>query len=195
MKESSTRNTASASHVHRVERARSGDVDAFASLYHDYRANVFRYTLARMRNPAQAEDITSETFIRAFQAIHNFTPTHVDIGAWFITIARNLTVDYAKSACARREWLVDDVVGWDRAVVPSAEDQVLQTARYDPLRQALLALPSDLREALVLQYWAGWPKQRIARRMKRPTAGAVKSMRNRAIQQLRTSLDAGTFTP
>ena len=179
--------------MRRIERARSGDVEAFASLYNDYRANVFRYTLARMRNPAQAEDITSETFMRAFQSIRNFTPTHVDIGAWFITIARNLTVDYAKSSRARREWLVDDVAGWDRAVAPSAEDQVLQTARYEPLREALLALPSDLREALLLQYWAGWPKQRIALRMRRPSAGAVKSIRNRAIKQLRTNLDSETF--
>lgn len=176
----------------RIEHACSGDLEAFAGLYNDYQAGVFRYVYSRVNDRHLAEDITSETFIRAFKAIGRFTPGGADVGAWFVAIARNLTMDHFKSSRVRREVLVDDCTGhtaYAVAVAPSAETEVLDDLDHQPLREALAGLPDHLRSTLILQYWGGLPIKRIGDRLGHRTPGAVKSLRHRALLQLRATLE------
>ncbi|MFF3322450.1 RNA polymerase sigma factor [Streptomyces sp. NPDC002889] len=173
-----------------IERARTGDGQAFASLYRDYYHEVFRFVLVRVSDRHLAEDIASETFLRAYGAMHRYAPNGADVGAWFITIARNLVIDHFRSSRVRREVLVGDSRTQDTVTAPSAEDQALEVFRHEPLRSALDALPAHHRKAILLQYWAGWPNHRIAQEMNGRTTGAVKAMRRRAFVHLRTSLRA-----
>lgn len=171
-----------------IERARAGDRQAFAGLYTRYYHEVFRFVLVRVTDRHLAEDITSETFLRAFAAMERYAPTGADVGAWFITIARNLIIDHFRSSRVRREVLIGDARTQETVTAPSAEDQALEMIRHEPLRSALAALPAHHRKTILLQYWAGWPNERIAREMDGRTTGAVKALRRRAFLHLRTSL-------
>ena len=64
---------------------------------------VFRYVLFRVGDRELAEDVTSETFLRALRRIASVSYQGRDVGAWFVTIARNLVLDHVKSSRFRLE--------------------------------------------------------------------------------------------
>ncbi len=86
-----------------VERAQAGEADAFGRLYDQYSDTVYRYIYYRVGGKATAEDLTSETFLRALRRISTFTWQGRDFGAWLVTIARNLVADHFKSSRFRLE--------------------------------------------------------------------------------------------
>ncbi len=76
-----------------VELAQNGDSEAFGQLYERYVDTVYRYVYVRVGNVHLAQDLTSETFLRALRRLDSFSWQGRDIVAWFITIARNLITD------------------------------------------------------------------------------------------------------
>ena len=86
-----------------VHAAQDGDRSAFAQLYDRYVDVVFRYVLFRVGDRELAEDVTSETFLRALRRIESVSYQGRDVGAWFVTIARNLVLDHVKSSRFRLE--------------------------------------------------------------------------------------------
>src|SRR5262249_56811428 len=78
---------------HLVRLAQAGDGEAFGQLYDRYVDMVFRFVYLRVNDRALAEDFTSETFLRALRRIGTISYQGRDIGAWFITIARNIVLD------------------------------------------------------------------------------------------------------
>ena len=83
--------------------AQDGDGEAFGQLYDRYVDMVFRFIYYRVNDRGLAEDFTSETFLRALRRISSITYQGRDIGAWFMTIARNIVLDHVKSARHRLE--------------------------------------------------------------------------------------------
>nr|MDT0665336.1 sigma factor [Micromonospora sp. DSM 115978] len=115
-----------------VRRSQDGENEAFGLLYDRYADVVFRYVVYRVGNVSVAEDIVSETFLRALRRIGTFTWQGTDIGAWFVTIARNLIVDYSRSSRVRLEFPSDDVLAAadePGGASPSPEDAVLTGLR------------------------------------------------------------------
>ena len=107
--------------------AQDGDGEAFGQLYDRYVDTVYRFIYYRVNDRALAEDFTSETFLRALRRISTISYQGRDIGAWFVTIARNIVLDHMKSARHRLEITTADTIeGNDRA--PSPEAAVLDIA-------------------------------------------------------------------
>src|SRR6478609_5654109 len=93
-----------------VLRAKTGDADAFGTLYDRYLDLVYRYIYFRVGSHPLAEDLTSETFLRALRRIADFTWQGRDFGAWLVTIARNLITDHFKSGRYRLEVSTAEVI-------------------------------------------------------------------------------------
>ena len=81
-----------------VARAQQGDGEAFGRIYDLYAPPVHRYLLHRLGDRTLAEDLTSETFVRALRRIDSLTFQGRDVGAWLVTIARNLVLYHVKSS-------------------------------------------------------------------------------------------------
>ena len=97
-----------------VTLAQQGDAEAFGLVYDRYVDQIYRYLYYRVGSHALAEDLTSETFLRALRRIDSFTYTGKDIGAWFTTIARNLVTDHVKSSRFKLEVSTADMLDADR---------------------------------------------------------------------------------
>jgi RNA polymerase sigma-70 factor (ECF subfamily) len=70
------------------------DLSNFTSIYDAYVTDVYRYVYSRLQNKTEAEDITSETFLKALEKIATYTPQEgKTIKCWLFTIARNLMYD------------------------------------------------------------------------------------------------------
>ncbi|MEK7863980.1 MAG: sigma-70 family RNA polymerase sigma factor, partial [Chloroflexota bacterium] len=109
-----------------IERARGGDRSAFGELYDAHCDAVYRYILYRVREPSDAEDLTSEVFTRAFANIHRYRWQGKSFLAWLYTIARNAVTDRRRRQ--RPTVDLDDAYGL-AADGPTAHDRAVTEYR------------------------------------------------------------------
>jgi RNA polymerase sigma-70 factor (ECF subfamily) len=165
-----------------VALAQNGDGEAFGQLYDRYVDSVFRFIYYRVNDRALAEDFTSETFLRALRRISTITYQGRDIGAWFVTIARNIVLDHMKSARHRLEiTTADNPEGDDHA--PSPENAVLSTLTNERLMAAVAKLGDEQRECVLLRFIQGFSVSETAAVMGK-NDGAIKALQHRAIRKL-----------
>lgn len=165
-----------------VDKAQSGDVEAFGLLYDRYVDQVFRYVLFRVGDRTLAEDVTSETFLRALRRITTVSYQGRDVGAWFVTIARNLVLDHVKSSRYRLEVTTAELDD-NRQVTAGPEQAVLDEATSNELLRCVSELNDDQRECIVLRFLHGLSVAETAQQMGR-NEGAIKALQHRAVRRL-----------
>jgi RNA polymerase sigma-70 factor (ECF subfamily) len=176
-----------------VRRAQAGDADAFGELYDRYVDLVYRFVYYRVSSAQLAEDLTSETFLRALRRITSFTWQGRDVGAWFVTIARNLVADHYKSSRQRLELTTDDVStvgGAPRMVEDGPERAVLQSMQNTVLLEAVQQLGAEQRECIVLRFLQGLSVAETAAAMGK-NDGSIKALQYRAVRSLSRLLPEG----
>jgi RNA polymerase sigma-70 factor (ECF subfamily) len=172
-----------------VKRCQAGDLAAFSELYEKYHEVVYRYVLFRMGDRTLAEDLTQETFVRALRRIGSVSYQGRDIGAWFVTIARNLIFDHVKSSRYRLESTTSEIADYS-PTTQGPEQQVLENATNDELRIAIAKLNPDQQECIRMRFLQGLSVAETAERMQR-NEGAVKALQHRAVRRLATLLPDG----
>jgi RNA polymerase sigma-70 factor (ECF subfamily) len=167
-----------------VRRAQSGDSEAFGELYDRYLDVVYRYVHYRVSSTALAEDLTSETFLRALRRITSYTWQGRDFGAWLVTIARNLIADHYKSGRYRMEVATSDLVeaGVDRTE-EGPEGEVLAGLTNAALLDAVKQLNSEQQECIALRFLQGMSVAETAKIMGK-NDGAIKALQYRAVKSL-----------
>jgi RNA polymerase sigma-70 factor, ECF subfamily len=165
-----------------VERAQDGETEAFGHLYNDYSDTVYRYIYYRVGSKATAEDLTSETFLRALRRIGTFTWQGRDFGAWLVTIARNLVADHFKSSRFRLEVTIGEMLDAGK-VERSPEDSMLESLSNEALLQAVRKLNPQQQECVTLSFLQGLSVAETARIMGR-NEDAIKALQQRAVRTL-----------
>ena len=174
-----------------VQRAQAGDADAFGELYDRYVDLIYRYIYYRVGTAQIAEDLTSETFLRALRRITSFTWQGRDVGAWFVTIARNLIADHYKSGRYRLEMTTDDVSQAGPTLLTAGpEAAVLEAMQNKVLLQAVKQLNAEQQECIVLRFLQGLSVAETAQVMGK-NDGAIKALQYRAIRTLGRLLPEG----
>ncbi|HEY7222710.1 MAG TPA: sigma-70 family RNA polymerase sigma factor [Micromonosporaceae bacterium] len=179
-----------------VERAQDGDTDAFGQIYHRYLDTVHRFIYFRVGNRQLAEDLTAETFLRALKRIGSVTWQGRDLGAWLVTIARNLVADYFKSGRHRFELPTSDVLDADaeeRGPEGSPEAAVVDHITNVALLTAVRQLNREQRECIILRFLQGFSVAETAQAMGK-NEGAIKALQYRAVRALHRLLPEG-FLP
>jgi RNA polymerase sigma-70 factor (ECF subfamily) len=173
-----------------VSAAQAGDGEAFGQLYDRYIDVVHRYIAYRVGNAALAEDLTSETFLRALRRITSFTWQGRDFGAWLVTIARNLIADHFKSSRYKLELSTSDLVeaGADR-VSAGPEDEVLAGITNAVLLDAVKRLGAEQQECIVLRFLQGMSVAETATILGKNDS-SVKALQYRAVKALGRLLPA-----
>jgi RNA polymerase sigma-70 factor (ECF subfamily) len=179
-----------------VGRAQQGDSDAFGQIYSRYVDAVYRFIYFRVTNRQLAEDLTAETFLRALKRIGSVTWQGRDLGAWLVTIARNLVADYFKSGRYRLELPTGDVLDADaeeRGPEGSPEVAVVEHITNVALLAAVQQLNPEQRECIVLRFLQGFSVAETAQTMGK-NEGAIKALQYRAVRALHRLLPEG-FQP
>lgn len=179
-----------------VERAQAGDSEAFGLIYDRYLDTVFRFIYFRVGNRQLAEDLTADTFLRALKRIGSFTWQGRDLGAWLVTIARNLVADHFKSGRYRLEVTTGDVLDADRedrGPEGSPEAAVVDHITNVALLTAVTHLNPEQQECIVLRFLHGFSVAETAQAMGK-NDGAIKALQYRAVRALHRLLPDG-FQP
>ena len=175
---------------------RRGDPDALSTLMARYQHRIYRYLLRLVRQPADAEDLFQQTWIRVAEKIRSFD-TSRNFDAWLFALARNLALDHLRRR--RPSSLEESLRGDSRedtmvSRLPSADpgpfEQLLARERAGRLAVALENLPLSYREVLTLRFEEEMKIEEIAQVLATPVA-TVKSRLYRSLAQLRQILEAG----
>ena len=172
-----------------IRAAMAGDTTAFEALVRRFQPHVWRFLTHFLGDAALAEDVTQETFVRALRRISSVSYQGRDIGAWFVTIARNLIFDHVKSSRYRLEHSTGEII----ELSPSThgpEQQVLEGATNDELLRCVRKLNADQQECIQLRFLQGLSVAETAQAMDR-NEGAVKALQHRAVRRLAQLLPEG----
>jgi RNA polymerase sigma-70 factor (ECF subfamily) len=162
-----------------IERARQGDEDAFAEIYEFYSAPIHRYVYRILGNQEQADDLTQETFIRAYQNLDRLG-RDPNLSAWLYRIASNACMDALRRR-KRITWLpIFDQPDRDQEL--TTEDFAPQIVEAEAVRRVLADMPPALSMTLVLRSSEGFSCEEIAEIMNVPK-GTVFSRLARAREQ------------
>ncbi|NKQ54215.1 sigma-70 family RNA polymerase sigma factor [Amycolatopsis sp. K13G38] len=166
-----------------VTEARTGDRAAIGRLYELHMRDIFGFVYARLGDRHLAEDITSETFVRALRRMGSLSHRRSTFAAWLITIARNLVLDEMKSARHRREVAMPENFDAPGESGDISELIWRRQAAQEALRR-LATLTPDQRTCLELRYLRGLSVAEVAHEMRKPS-GAVRAVQLRALRRLR----------
>jgi len=178
-------------------RYRDGDVRAFELLVTRHRKPLFNFILRFVRDTAQAEDVTQETFLRLVKGADAYE-RQAKFTTWLYTIARNLCVDAARRGKHRKAASLDAPLGDEDGsaslldLVPDGAAGVDRQAQSRELavrlRQAIEALPDEQREIFLLREVADLQFNEIANVIGCPE-NTVKSRMRYALEKLREALE------
>ena len=176
------------------------DAEAFGVLYERYVHRIYAFAFSRLHDRTQAEDVTSQTFLQALQALPRYQQRGVPIRYWLLTIAANAVYGMHRASPATPARLggtgVYERDAWGSASVLELPDPVAETAIAagewaEDLRHLLDTLSPAQRTVIQLRFSGGLGIAAIAARMG-CTAGAVKALQFRAVQQLRRQWETET---
>ena len=177
-----------------IERARNGDDEAFVLIYEHFSAQIHRYVFRLVGNQELADDITQETFLKAFQSIRKISQD-ANVSAWLYRIASNACFDVLR----RRK-----LITWmpmleenDKSDEFTSDDFAPQVIESQIVRRTLAQMPPALAVCLVLRSVEGFSCEEIAEILKIPK-GTVFSRLARAREafiQSYTSVARTTTTP
>lgn len=143
------------------------DPAGFSRLYERQHLAVFRYLYGKLGGPREeVEDLSAETFLRAWRARRSFAgPPEAGL-SWLLRIARNLAVDAARRQQVRPQNLESPAAAElaldPPASQPGPEDQLLHQQQQAQLVGRLAELPELQQELVVLRYLLDWPVKEIA---------------------------------
>ncbi|MDW8214028.1 MAG: sigma-70 family RNA polymerase sigma factor [Roseiflexaceae bacterium] len=169
-----------------IARAAAGDAESFGVLYQQHSAAIYRFILARVHEPAEAEDLCGQVFLKAWEAMPAYEHRGHRFSSWLYQIAHNLVIDYYRSQPpVRRVSLADDPAlnGGQESTL----DRVIANEESAAIASAIAELPPDQRRVIVLRFFRGLPHGEVARLLDKSRA-ACRVIQHRALTALSQTL-------
>ena len=169
-----------------IKSAVGGDSSAFGVLYDHYQPMIYRFALVKMGRREEAEDLTHQVFLSAWQSIRRYKNLGNPFSSWLYQIARNQIVDHYRSK--KNDISLDD--GDPELFIPSAvTDPIDVSAKLavEKVFTAIRKLKPEHMDVIMLRFVEDVSLRDTAKALKK-TEGAVKLMQHRAIKELRKIL-------
>ena len=164
-----------------VARAKKGDGAAISQLYRQYAPRIYGYLASRVGDPALADDLTSEVFLRALEGLPRFEYRGISFGAWLYRIAHDRVADHFRRQGRRPTVLLEN--GFLSAQ-NGVEGQVEANLEAQRLKKVIGQLTADQQQVILLRFHVGLKLQEVAYVMGR-SIDAVKMLQLRALTRLR----------
>ena len=161
------------------------NADVMEKIYLEYREKVFRYVRGKVRNLADAEDVTSEIFWRVQTAIDSYNEEKATLSTWIYTITHNTVCNYYRERSKRALSLDENALrsDTDDGVMSEIENEILK----ENLAIALETLTEREQDIIVLYYYHEIPLRDIAIKMGITYTNA-KFIKHQAIGKLRLAM-------
>jgi RNA polymerase sigma-70 factor (ECF subfamily) len=164
--------------------------NALSVLYDRYNRLVYSVALSALSDPAKAEEVTQDVFVRVWEKAGTFRAEQGHVATWLAGITRNRSIDVFRRGRARMENMQ---ISWEEAesFTPPAPQNVEAEAdlaqRQQQVRWAVTQLPEEQKQALGMAYFYGLSHPEIAQALGEPL-GTVKTRIRLGMQKLRLLL-------
>ncbi|HEY2311064.1 MAG TPA: sigma-70 family RNA polymerase sigma factor [Gaiellaceae bacterium] len=168
-----------------VARGQQGDRDALEELYLIHFDRIYSYLHVTVGNRHDAEDLTTQTFLKMLEKIGSFKWQSAPFSAWLFRIAHNLAMDHFR---AGRRWQPEEEVpeppGEEE---PAAEFVAMQTIGRESMLKLIDHLSPEQQQVLTLKFVFNLPNAEVASILDK-TEGAIKSLQHRALVSLQKQI-------
>ncbi len=171
-----------------VQQACRGDKEAFTTLYENHFDRIYRYVVIKTGNRTEAEDMTQQVFIRAYEAIGSYKSQGVPFSAWLYRIAHNQIVDHIRKESRKPTVPLDETLPIPGKSNPEHEVEV--KIELEKVVHASKRLTQSQQEVISLRFGGGLSIAEVAQTMKK-SEGAIKALQHSAIQAIRKNLMTG----
>jgi RNA polymerase sigma-70 factor, ECF subfamily len=168
-----------------VERAQQGDREALEELYLIHFDRIYSYLHMSVGNRHDAEDLTTQTFLKMLESIKRFRWRSAPFSAWLFRIAHNLAMDHFR---ATRRWQPEEEVPEPTGETePSAEAAALQSIGRQGMLELIEDLSQEQKQVLTLKFVFNLSNAEVATILEK-TEGAIKSLQHRALVSLQKQI-------
>jgi RNA polymerase sigma-70 factor, ECF subfamily len=168
-----------------VARAQQGDREALEELYLLHFDRIYSYLHMSVGNRHDAEDLTTQTFLKMLEAIGRFRWQSAPFSAWLFRIAHNLAMDHFR---ANRRWQPEEEVPEPPdAEEISAEDEAMHSIGRQSMLELIENLSADQQQVLTLKFVFNFANADVATILGK-TEGAIKSLQHRALVSLQKQI-------
>ncbi len=171
-----------------IEKCRQGNLKAFTEIYSHYIGKIYDFIYYKTCHRETAEDITSQTFMKALEGIRNFDTGKGSLSSWLYKIAMNSIIDFYRKK--RDTVSIDDI--WDLASGENIERDHINRDHMEKISSYLNSLPHEKRTIIILRVWQELPYSEIAEIMNR-TEAQCKMIFYRAIDKMKKQVPASLF--
>jgi RNA polymerase sigma-70 factor (ECF subfamily) len=172
-----------------VERAQEGDRQALEELYLLHFDRIYSYLHMSVGNRHDAEDLTTQTFMKMLESIKRFRWQAAPFSAWLFRIAHNLAMDHFR---ANRRWQPEEEVPEPAdSAERSAEDEAFQSIGRKSMLELIDTLSHEQQQVLTLKFVFNFSNGEAATVLGK-TEGAVKSLQHRALVSLQKQISQET---
>jgi RNA polymerase sigma-70 factor (ECF subfamily) len=176
-----------------IERIKRREPEGLTAIYDRFASAAYSVFVRITHDPAAAEDLLQELFFRIWNRGRHFDATKGGLGVWILAIARNMAIDYVRSAHARfktRLLPIDDI---NPLFLSSKSKELEGTLDRRAIKAALSALNANEKRVLELAYFEGLSQTEIAAKLDEPL-GTVKSWMRSGLGRLRLAMKAEAAT-
>lgn len=168
-----------------IGEAKKGDGGAFGKLYDHYIEPIYRFVLIKTGSKHEAEDLTHEVFLSAWQNLKNYRFQGHPFSSWLYQIARNKVIDYYRTRKAHTSFdgLDEEVL----KIVGVVENNLEATLAMDSVKKAIAQLGQEQQDVIIMKFIEDLSNEEIATALNK-SEGAVRLLQHRAINNLKEIL-------
>jgi RNA polymerase sigma-70 factor (ECF subfamily) len=171
-----------------IRLAQQGEAEACAALYDHHYDAVYRYCYYRVSDVTQAQDLTSEVFVRMVEKLDTYRARGRPLLAWLYTIARNLITDMHRHNGKAAYIPLEEVTTFGQDGRQDMARGVDRRLEADCLAAALRHLTEEQRQVVLLRFMEDYRNGQVARILDK-SEGAIKALQHRALKSLRRALE------
>ena len=163
-----------------IRMAKGGDEKAFTEIFNLYKMSVYYFILRRIHNETDTEDLTMETFERAFASIKYFVPL-VKLNTWLHEIAKNRIIDFVREKKRIPQLSEYDLTFADTR---TPERICIYNQEFEIIQEGIRTLQNEVHRKLMIMYCQGWKMREIASELIMPL-GTVQNYIHRSKNKLK----------
>ena len=169
-----------------LKKAIAGESSAFGSLYDIYQPLLYRFIYLRVSHREEAEDLTHQVFLSAWQNIGSFQEQGLPISSWLYQIARNRVIDHyrTKHVSVSLDTEAEDIYPSLDDIADSLETKI----QLEHIRTALRSLHPDQQDIIIMRFVEGLSNAEVAAALKKHE-GTVRVLQHRALRALKKQLE------
>jgi len=169
-----------------VKQAKNGGLEAFGIIYELFAERIYRYIYLKISDKDEAEDLTQQVFIKAWEALPDFRFKKNPFSSWLYSIARNLITDFYRKK--KPIFSLDAEIKIDVPDAADLNEQLMIKEKTQKVFRAIQQLPDEQKELLILRFVDEFSYNEIAKIMRKSPL-TLRVLQHRALKRLRTIIN------